>query len=309
MLDVAIGIDVGGTKIAGGLVDRTGQVIHAISAHTPAREGSAAIMATVIDVARKVRAAAEAEGRVVSAAGLGAAGQIEYPRGRVRYASPTLHGWAGTEIAQILGDATGLPVAVDNDVNVLALAEQRFGAGRDFSDVLFAAVGTGVGGALVLGGRLWRGASSTAGEIGTLLVDVSRARADSAVLAGKVESYASGPAIAARYEELAHPSEPLDLRAVAERARGGDAHAQSAIREGAVILGLALNGLLNTLDPQALIIGGGVPMLGELWWTPFVDTIRANPMPGPASIAIRRAELLTHAPIAGAGALAFDHLS
>ena len=175
--------------------------------------------------------------------------------------------------------------------------------------MLFIAVGTGVGGALVLGGQLRRGHSSTAGEVGTLLVDVSRARADSAVLAGRLESYASGPAIAERYCDLAQTIRLLDLRAVAERARQGDALAQAAVAEGAMILGLALNGLLNTLDPEALIIGGGVPMLGDLWWKPFVNTIRSNPMPGPSCIAIRAAELLTHAPIAGAGALAFDHLA
>jgi glucokinase len=298
-----IGIDIGGTKIAGGLVNSSGGVEHEFSLPTPAQEGSEAILATAIAVAERVREVALAEGRQVDACGVGAAGQIEWPRGRVRYASPTLKGWAGTEIAQVISARLGLPVAVDNDVNVLAAAEQRFGAGRGLDDVLFVAVGTGVGGALVLGGRLWRGATSTAGEIGTLLMDVSAARVPGAgPLAGKLESYVSGPAIAARYCEITG-EHTVDLRAVAARAQAGDAHAIEVVREGAVLLGLALNGFLNTLDPQALIIGGGVPQIGDLWWGPLRETICANPMPGPASIRVLPAELSTHAPIVGAGAL------
>ncbi|MCX6019403.1 MAG: ROK family protein [Chloroflexi bacterium] len=305
-MDYAIGIDIGGTKIAGGLVDQEGRVFHEITAPTPAQEGSAAILETAFEVAQRVRAAAAESGAQVSACGVGAAGQIEFPRGRVRYASPTLKGWAGTEIAQTLSGRLGLPVAVDNDANVLALAEQRFGAGRGLRDVLFVTVGTGIGGALVLDGRLRRGSTSTAGEIGTLLVEVSAARMGAGPLAGKLESYASGPAIAARYCEMMCLDDAVDLRTVTVRAQAGDVHARAALREGAVLLGLALNGLLNTLDPQAVIVGGGVAQIGELWWTPLLETIRANPMPGPAGVLLLPAELATHAPIAGAGALAFE---
>jgi glucokinase len=299
-----IGIDIGGTKIAGGLVDRDGGVRFETTAPTPAQEGSAAILATAAAVAERVRAAAENDGIHVAACGVGAAGQIDHARGCVRYASPTMKGWAGTEIAQELSQRLAMPVVVDNDVNVLALAEQRFGAGRGLCDVLFVAVGTGIGGALVLDGRLRRGATSTAGELGTLLVDAAAAQANPAPLVGQVESYASGPAIAARYRSLT--GDAVDLRTAAARAQAGDANAVQALREGAVILGLALNGLLNTLDPEALIIGGGVPQIGELWWGPLLATIRANPMPGPAAILVRPAALSIHAPIVGAGALAFE---
>lgn len=301
-----IGIDIGGTKIAGGLVDSAGGVRFEHFLPTPAQAGSEAILATTAAVVERVRESARAQGIVVEACGVGAAGQIEWPRGRVRYASPTLQGWAGTEIAQELSEQLGLPVAVDNDVNVLAAAEQRFGAGRGLDDVLFVAVGTGVGGALVLGGRLWRGATSTAGEIGTLLIDAAAARVPGAgPLAGRLESYASGPAIAAHYCEAAGES-GVDLRVVAARAQAGDERAVAALREGATVLGLALNGFLNTLDPQAVIIGGGVPQIGELWWEPLRAAIRANPMPGPAAISVLPAALSTHAPIVGAGALWMD---
>jgi len=305
-MEYAIGIDIGGTKIAGGLVDRAGNVRHECAAPTPAQEGAAAILATATAVAERVRAAARNDGVAVVACGVGAAGQIDHVHGRVRYASPTLKGWAGTEIARELSQRLNLPVAVDNDVNVLALAEHRFGAGRGLRDVLFVAVGTGIGGALVLDGRLRRGATSTAGEIGTLLIDAAAARVPGAgPLAGRLESYASGPAIAAHYCEAAGES-GVDLRVVAARAQAGDERAVAALREGATVLGLALNGFLNTLDPQAVIIGGGVPQIGELWWEPLRAAIRANPMPGPAAISVLPAALSTHAPIVGAGALWMD---
>ena len=306
--DLVLGLDLGGTKIACGAVDRSGHVSHVQTAPTPAHEGAAAILKTMHVLGAAVRQSAEADGARVRAVGVGAAGQIDYARGRVRYASPTISGWAGAEIAQTLRAAFALPVAVDNDANVWALGEQRFGAGRAFQHVLYIAVGTGVGGAIVLNGQLWRGHSFSAGEVGTLLTEDGVAAAGGGVLAGRLESYAGGPAIAARYCAKSGKS-GLGLREVAALAADGDGLAREAIAESARILGRALCGLLNTLDPEALVVGGGVAALGALWWDPLTATIRANPMPGPAQIVIRTAELGTHAPIAGAGALAFDALA
>lgn len=303
--DCVLGIDLGGTKIACGAVDLSGRVTHVRTAPTPAHEGADAILRVMHTLGSAVRAEAEGQGARVRAAGVGAAGVIDYAHGRVRYASPTISGWAGAEIARTLRAAFDLPVAVDNDANVWALGEQRFGAGRPFQHALYIAVGTGVGGALVMNGQLWRGHSYSAGEVGTLLTEDSIAARGRGVLDGRLESYASGPAIAADYCARAGKHD-LDLRTVAALAAAGDPLAVDAITAGAQVLGRALCGLLNTLDPEALIVGGGVAGLGALWWDPLLSVLRANPMPGPAQIDIRAAELGTDAPIAGAGALAFE---
>ena len=143
------------------------------------------------------------------------------------------------------------------------------------------AVGTGVGGALILDGQVWRGRTCTAGEIAHVLVDWQGGRLCNCGQPGHLEAYAAGPAMAARYVELAGGSVACDLREVHALARAGDVQAQAAIAEGATILGKALCGLVDTLDLDAIVIGGGVPALGELWWEPLLATLRANPMPGP----------------------------
>jgi glucokinase len=108
-----------------------------------------------------------------------------------------------------------------------------------------------------------------------------------------------------RYRELSGIREPTDLKAVAAFARQGDSHALRAIAEGAQILGTALGGVLNIFDPEVLIIGGGVPEMGEVWWEHFETALRANPMPGPARVKLHHAQLGTDAALAGAAWLAF----
>jgi glucokinase len=224
----------------------------------------------------------------------------------ITYASDNLPGWTGTDLAAAFSEAFGLPVSVDNDVNAMALGERIFGAGRGFEHALYLTVGTGVGGALVQDGKLWRGSTWTAGEIGHLLVSWDGRRRCSCGYTGHLEAYCAGPALAARYAEQASLADPPDLRDIAARASTGDDLARETIAEGATILGLALGGLLSVLDPQAVIVGGGVVELGEVWWRPLEAAVRAAPMPGPARVVLRRAELGVHAVLAGAGWMALE---
>ena len=146
--------------------------------------------------------------------------------------------------------ANGLPAVVGNDVNALALGESQFGAGREFKDVLYVAVGTGIGGALVLDDRLRRGANWAAGEICHLISAWDGDRVCSCGRRGHLEAHASGPAMAERHAALAGLAEPLDLRVVVARAQADDLVARRAIAEGAEILGITLGGLLNVLDSR-----------------------------------------------------------
>ena len=297
-----LGIDIGGTKIAAGLVDECGAVSGRQTVATPAADGAQAILAAALDLSRRVLAGAQDTD--VLAVGVGSAGEIDTDRGVVTYASDNLPGWAGLALGDAFAAVTGLPAFVDNDVNALALGEGRFGAGRGFKDVLYVAVGTGVGGAVVLDGRLRRGASWAVGELGHVIATWDGDRVCSCGRRGHLEAYACGPAIAARYRELAARDEPLDLRDVAARTRMGDDLARRAIAEGAEILGLTLGGLLAVLDPQALVIGGGVAELGDEWWGPLEAALRTSPLPGPAQIALRPAQLGADAVLIGAAWLA-----
>lgn len=302
MTPLALGIDIGGTKIAAGLVAPNGATQAFARIFTPAG-GADAIFRAAIALGARLVAGASPHHHVV-AVGVGAAGHVDHVHGVITYAADTLPGWNGAAIGAVLGRAFGLPVIVDNDVNALAVGEQHFGAGRSFQHSLYVAVGTGVGGAIMLGGELWRGANWAAGELGHLLIDVNSERPCSCGQRGHLEAYTAGPALAARYRQLSGVTTSIDLRAVAARATAGDAHALRAINEGAQILGSALAGLLNVLDVQALIIGGGVTGLGEQWWQGLEAAMRATPLPGPRRVALRPAELGDQAVVVGAARLA-----
>jgi glucokinase len=294
----ALGVDIGGTKIAAALVGADGAARMRQVVATPFAGGAAAILAAALDLSCRVLA--QASEFDITAVGVGSAGEIDADRGVVTYASDNLPGWAGLALADEFTAATGLPALIDNDVNALAVGEARFGAGRGWHDILCVAVGTGVGGALVLGGRLHRGVHWAAGEIGHLIAAWNGDRVCSCGRAGHLEAYTSGPALTARYRELSGrpQAEALDLRTVGMRARAGDLLALRVIAEGAEIL--------NALDPQALVIGGGVAELGDLWWPALEAALRSNPIPGPAKIVLRPAQLGADAVLIGAAWLAME---
>lgn len=306
--DYVLAVDIGGTKIAAGLVNRSGSVVQKRVRATRADLGAASILQTVIELGKELLERANRFGLPVVAVGIGSAGQVNTDLGAITYASANLPGWSGLHLSEEVRRGLGLETVVDNDVNALALGEHHYGAGRGFQEVLYLAVGTGLGGALVRGGKIWRGSTWSAGEICHLVIDIDGTRRCSCGATGHLEAYTCGPAIVQRYRELSSRRDQFDLKQVADAARQGDGHARHAIAEGATILGTALGGLLNVLDPQLVVIGGGVPEIGDLWWSHLENALRANPMPGPAQIALRPAELGVDAVLSGAAWLAFDRL-
>lgn len=300
-----IGIDIGGTKIAGGILRMDAEGYHLDDVRrvsTP--PGPDNILQATIDLCHDLLRG----GATVQAVGIGAAGQIDTGRGVVTYAVETIPGWTGTPIQDRVQAQIGLPVFVDNDVNVMALAETHFGAGRPYRHMLLLTVGTGIGGALVLDRRLWRGTHWNAGEIGHILVDWRSQRICTCGARGHLEACAAGPAIAAHYAELAGLDSAPDLREVGQQAAARNPHAQTAIRQGAQILGAALAGLTNTLDPQAIIIGGGVPNLSEVWWGPLRESFAAGVFSPLQQLPLLPAELGEQATMIGAAQLAWEQI-
>ncbi|MEV5829145.1 ROK family protein [Spirillospora sp. NPDC052242] len=208
--------------------------------------------------------------------GVGAPGVVDPASGRVVSATDVLPGWSGTPVREALADLTGLPVAVANDVRAMGLGEARRGAGAGFHRVLHVSVGTGVGGALTTGGRLDHGAHGTAGELAHLLVPERGPVPCGCGRRDHLEAAVSGPAIAA----------------TGDPGRAG------------TLLGRALAGVLAVLDPDAVVIGGGVAQLGA----PFLDAVaaafRAEALPPLRATPILPAALGTDAPLTGAALLA-----
>ncbi|HEX6451827.1 MAG TPA: ROK family protein [Trebonia sp.] len=298
------GVDVGGTKIASGLVSPEGKVLGRRTDPTPARQGATAVLAAITDAIAKAAVALPADG-VLAGAGVGTGGVVDHATGRVVAANSLLPGWSGMPVRERLEAALRVPVKVDNDVNVFALGEHYFGAGRGLRDVVYAAVGTGIGGAMILDGHLRRGAHHNAGEIGHWPLPEAAGRPCNCGGHGHVESVAAGPAITSWYREHGGDGAVSDLREVATRAAAGESAAVEALARGGRAFGRVLASLANVIDPEAVIVGGGVAEAGPAFWLPMAEALGAELMPAAAALILRRAALGGDAAVIGAATLLF----
>jgi glucokinase len=298
---VALGIDVGGTKTCAAVVDPAGRVLRTTTAPTPARAGAAAILRTAADLATELLRWADSQGIEVVGCGAGVAGTVD-ARGVISHATAALPGWAGTDVAGGLSEALDRTVTVVNDVHAMALGEHRFGAAADTGSALIVAVGTGIGGAIVSGGALVIGRTGTAGALGHVPVPAAEPRTCPCGRIGHVEAYASGPAIVADY--VARGGVADRLQQVAAAARAGDRLARGVISAAGEVLGTVLGGLSNVLDPDVVVIGGGVANLGDMFFDPLESALRRHALVGPDRVRIRRAALGDLAAVVGAASLA-----
>ena len=255
-----------------------------------------------------------------AAIGVSFGGPVDFDSGTVRL-SHHVPGWEEVPLREQLQQVLGAPAAVDNDANVAALGEQRFGAGNGYRHLLYITVSTGVGGGWILNGQPWRGAEGMAGEIGHTVVDPRGPQC----LCGKrgcVERLASGPYMAqdARERLQQEPDKGQILRRLSdgspdtitgkllnEAAAAGDALAQEILDRGAWALGTGIGNAANLINPQRVVLGGGVTKSGERWWQRVRDTAATVTLPE-VHVEIVPAVLGDDAPLWGAVALAQDLL-
>ncbi len=305
------GIDVGGTKIGAAVVDAEGTILEERQVPTPA-EDSAAIVTAIVELVTDLGARHH-----LGAVGVGAAGYIQ-DRSVVLF-SPNL-AWAQLDLRFLLESRLGLPVVIENDGNVAAWGEHRFGAATDVADLLLVTVGTGVGGGIVLGGELFRGTSGVSSEIGHLRM-VPDGLPCGCGRRGCLEQYASGSALVRATREAA-VRDPASARELLDRAGGGvesisgrlitqaaaegDTFARERVDEIGRWLGEGLASLTAVLDPSAIVVGGGLSERGELLLAPVREAfgrelIAASARPAPQ---IRQAALANRAGVVGAADLA-----
>jgi glucokinase len=277
---LTLGVDVGGTKVLAGVVDPTGQVLSKQRRLTPSTDAKA-VEDTIVDLVADFSASYR-----VSAVGIGAAGFVDASRSTVRF-SPHL-AWRDEPLRANVGGRVGLPVVVDNDANMSALAECRFGAGVGHRIVLCVTLGTGIGGAVVIDGRVFRGANGMAGEFGHIQMVPGGHRCECGNR-GCWEQYASGNALVRESREMVTASAPMaetlrrmvgndpDLLSgplVTEAATGGDPLARELIAEIGRWLGTGLAGMTAAFDPSCILVGGGVSEAGELLLAPTREAFR-----------------------------------
>ncbi len=310
---LAIGVDVGGTKVAAGVVDEDGRILEKVRRPTPSTnpQETAEVIAEVVELLR-------VKFDDVQAVGLGAAGFVDETRSTVLFA-PNL-AWRDEPIKEKVEGRIGLPIVVENDANAMAWGEARFGAGRGEDFLVAITLGTGIGGGIISHGQLYRGRYGIGGEFGHFRV-VPEGRRCGCGNRGCWEQYASGnalvheardlarvaPAMAARLLELGggHP-EGISGPVVTQAAREGDQAALECFRTVAKWTGQGLADLAAILDPGAFLVGGGLSEAGDLLLEPIRDAF-AGALTGRGFRAladIRIAELGADAGIVGAADLA-----
>jgi glucokinase len=295
---LCLGVDIGGTKTRVGLVGADHRVLEVREAPTPARDGPRAVLGVVATLGRDLGGRRAG----VAACGVGTAGVVDPSAGSVVAATDALAGWAGLPLARELTALLGLPVRVDNDANAFALGEAAGGAARGRAHVLAVTVGTGIGGAFVLQGRLWRGAHHNAGEIGHLPVPGFGDRPCACGAGGHLESVAAGPAMADRYRRLA--GDAVSFAEVARRAEAGEAAAVEVVEEGGGVLGQLLAGLVNAVDPEAVVVGGGAAAPAGRYWAAAERHFHRHLLPAVAQVPLLPAGLGRDAVVVGAAELA-----
>lgn len=306
-----MGIDLGGSHVAAAVVDAQGRLRgRAERAVDAARSPADLVGIDVAGVVREAAAFAGVELDAVLAVGLGVPGSIDAVARTCRFA-PNL-GWRDVPAADLLERALRRPVRLINDVSAQALGETRWGAGRGAETLVMISVGTGIGGAVVVGGRLLEGAHGAAGEIGHATVDAvgppcrcgnrgcleafAGAWAIAAAARAAVER-GDAPGLARRVPSL----DRLDARVVAEAAAEGDAPSRAILAEAGRWLGIAAANAIATVDPQCIVIGGGVARAGELLLAPLrAEAARRTRMLGPEETPIVPADLGSDAGLLGA---------
>ncbi len=317
---IIVGIDLGGTKISTAVVDSAGKIIAHDYRETRAAEGLQAVIGRMLDAARRVMAQAGVDQAQVTAVGIGAPGPLDVEAGVV-VAPPNLPGWDRVPLKQLIKDELGITTFLENDANAAALGEHRFGAGRGVGHMIYVTVSTGIGGGLILDGKLYHGVSGMAGEIGHTTVIPYGPRCPCGNR-GCLEALASGTAIARQARERVARGAPtliadlsggeperITAKLVAEAADQGDVEAQDILAEAMNYLGLGMANLVNLFNPQLIVIGGGMTNIGDALFVPVRRVVGLRALRTPAqAVRVVRAELGDNVGVLGAAAVALAQI-
>lgn len=283
---LAVAVDLGGTNLTCGVIDRRGRVLAEVHRSSQADRNATEIVANLVDAVEQTLAEAHATPAQVDGIGIGAPG-IVYPEEGVIHRAANFPACRDLPLARLVATRFGLPVRLYHDVDMAVLAEWRLGAGRGRRHLVCFTVGTGIGMGMILNGRLYTGTRAGAGNLGHLILE-TQADPEECRNGGFLEQRASGPAVRAAAltavrqgretvlrERCQGDPERIDARLVFAAAREGDPLCDEIVARVAHLLGLAVANLANLLDPELFIVGGGVAQSGEALFRPLTQTARA----------------------------------
>ena len=311
-----VGIDLGGTKIYTALADSRGRIVAEARIPTGAGDGPEAVIGRIVETYNQVKDLTPVGVAGPAAIGIGSPGSLDPVKGVV-FRSPNLSGWNNIPLREKLEQITGLPVYVDNDANLAALGEYFFGAGRGSRHMVYVTVSTGIGAGLILDGHIYRGAGGGAGEVGHMVLDPDGPLCGCG-RRGCLESLSSGTAMASRARELVAAGRgrailreaggnPGDITAVsvAKASASGDPEATGIISTAGDYLGMGMANMVNLINPDRLVLGGGALGAGSVLWDSMKRELSARALGSSlGQVKVVRAGLEGRSGLLGAVALA-----
>jgi glucokinase len=273
------GIDLGGSFIKAGLLLRDGKRPARFKIPTEVESGLDSVRENLLRAGRRLTGLAEEKGYSIAGIGVGSPGTVKYPEGIITGSSPNIPGWVGTNIRKLFSEFR-IEVKGDNDANCMGLAESMFGAGRGTKNGFYLTIGTGIGGAVVVDGSLLRGSSFAAGEFGHTVFKYGGLKYKTG-RRGPLEAYVAAPALIKETRKLIRKyagsslkkrSSSLNTHDIFEAFKAGDGAAVEAVTANARMIGTAIGSVVNLLNPEIVVIGGGVSEGGAR----YIDLIRKS---------------------------------
>jgi glucokinase len=312
-----IGVDLGGTNLRASVVDEDAQILASVKMDTNAQEGPPAVIGRIVDVARQAVSAAGLAMKDIAACGIGSPGPLNAATGILIYTA-NMPGWDNTPVATPVGDALGVTTFLENDANSAAWGEFWCGAGRGSSEMAIFTLGTGVGGSVIINGKLHRGSDQMAGHVGHVIV-VPDGKPCGCGGLGCLEQYCSATAVArdAREATLCGvdtglsglAADDITARAVAEAAAAGSVYCRDLLARTGRMLGMCMASIVNVIDPQVIVAYGGMASAGDLLLASCRDAVRRFSIrPASENVRVVTAELGGDAGVIGAAGLAMRRI-
>jgi glucokinase len=303
-LPPVLALDIGGTKLAAGVVDDSGHVYSFAAAPTQPEQGAEEGLARLWELGRQAVKESGIGWSEIDAVGICAGGPLDPEQG-ILIAPLHLQGWEDVPLTALAERTYGRPAVLENDATAAAAGEHRYGAGAGTRHMVYLTISTGVGGGVIVDGRLYRGAMGNGAELGHVTVDWKGRPCRGCGRRGCLEAYVSGTSIAERAREAG-----LDSRTaadVAAAARGGDTVARAVWEETVAALACGLTSLVNAFEPEVVVLGGGVSRSGEQLFEPVRERVRADAMtPAGRAARIVPAALGDHVGVVGAAAIVYE---
>jgi glucokinase len=308
-----LAIDIGGTKLAAGIVDTEGRILARGEVPTLAADGLEPVLGRIVGLGRDLLSRPEVADVSVHRVGVGCAGPVDLKAGIV-FNPPNLPGWVRVPLIDHLQQALALPAILENDANAAALGEFRYGAGRGAQTIVYLTVSTGIGGGIILNGKVWHGLKDAAGEVGHMTVCPDGPRCGCGNW-GCLEAMSSGTSIARRAREMVASGRQSELSRVTiptsadvvRLAKTGDPVASEIWDQAVRFLGIGVAAVITILAPERVVIGGGVTKAGDFLFQPLRAHVRERVKLVPVeSVAILPAALGPDVGILGAAAVALD---